>query len=255
MTRVLLIGRGHRSGPVAAHGQRAQGPVDTVAAGAARQRLAHDRVGDAEAAGPAPRDGRREHRRRRPGPARRPAARRSCRGAPARAAASIERAHRPAAVGVLGEHLARRADAARRARRTGRSAGSRASRRRSRSARRRERAARGAPRPGTRRTATSLSASKRDRARVELRPVAAHLDHRVVLAGDHVRVRHDEPGAADPARALDARARTPCRAPARRCAPARAHVGVARDLRRGGGGTSASGPGDRRAAGRSARAR
>ena len=65
---------------------------------------------------------------------------------------------------------------------------------------------------------------------VERRPLAAELDRRVVLARDHVRVRHDDAAAGDPAAPLDAEAAGGAQH-AHHAPPGRPHVGVAGDLR------------------------
>ena len=127
-------------------------------------------------------------------------------------------AHRPAPVGVLGQHG--RASPPRGPAATsngplsgkpsiapavpGRTLGASASARRGR----------GRARAGPRRR---RAVSKCDRARVAAAaPVAGHLDGRVVLAGDDVRVRHDEPVRRHPAASPRRRARTRCRGSARR---------------------------------------
>ena len=65
---------------------------------------------------------------------------------------------------------------------------------------------------------------------VQRRAVAAELDRRVVLARDHVSVRHDDPAAGDPAAPLDAQAAGGAEH-AHHAPPGRPHVGVAGDLR------------------------
>ena len=140
-------------------------------------------------------------------------------GAPARARRrprSDARASRPTRAGA---HVVR-----------ARCAGSRARAPRSRrGGLERERAARGARRPGDAQDRDVVaSGRRRPRARRSARPGAAHLDARVVLAGDDVRVRHHEPVAPRPSPSPRRRARTRCRAPARRCAAAPRPPGRAR---------------------------
>ena len=71
--------------------------------------------------------------------------------------------------------------------------------------------------------------------------LAAELDGRVVLAGDHVRVRHHEAVARRPSRCPARRGRRPSRARARRCRPPPGPPGRARSSRWAGG-TFADGP-------------
>ena len=74
------------------------------------------------------------------------------------------------------------------------------------------------------------------------RPCAARLHGRVVLAGDDVRVRHDQRRRPRPSPSPRCRGRRPCRARARCCGRPRCTSRVARDARRSGAGTSAIGP-------------
>ena len=75
----------------------------------------------------------------------------------------------------------------------------------------------------------------------QLRRIAAHLHGGVGLAGDDVGVGHHQARARRPSRCPRSRARTPCRAPARRSARRRGPPGAVA-MPGGGGGTCAAGP-------------
>ena len=138
-------------------------------------------------------------------------------------------------------------------RRRGRSSGKPEDRpRRARRGSTRAAAAPARPGPATRSTATSLRGSNAIGVRRRARPRRPRSLHgRVVLAGDDVGVRHHEARRRRPSPSPRRPGRRRCRAPARRCAGARATSGRARPPRVGGGdvgpGPSIAGNGSKRA--------